>query len=69
MLKKLANYFVRELLVFVPAAITVFVIGWAVYMFDRVIGVHLYKLLKIYIPGLGLVSILALIFAYIFYGC
>ncbi|MBN1795306.1 MAG: DUF502 domain-containing protein [Sedimentisphaerales bacterium] len=62
MLKKIANYFVTGLLVFVPAAITITAIFWAVSIFDRLVGVYLYKLLGRYIPGLGLISVLALIF-------
>lgn len=61
MVKRIAKYFVNGLFVFVPAAITITAIVWAVSIFDRLIGVHIYKLLNFYIPGLGLVVVLAFI--------
>lgn len=46
-MKRLMNYFLKGLLVFVPAAVTVFAIVW---VFTKVDG-----LLNVRIPGLGLV--------------
>jgi len=52
-MKRLMNYFLKGLLVFVPAALTVFTIVW---VFTKLDG-----LLQIPIPGLGLVITILLI--------
>ena len=52
-MKRLINYFLKGLLVFVPAALTVFAIVWVFTILDG--------LLKIPIPGLGLVVTILLI--------
>ncbi len=57
-MKKLISYFIRGLLIFVPAALTVFAVVWA---FTTVDGIFR-SLLRINIPGIGLVIILVLIF-------
>lgn len=52
-MKRLISYFLKGLLVFVPAALTILVIFWAVQKIDT--------LLKVPIPGLGIVIIIAII--------
>lgn len=49
-MKQLISYFLKGLLVFVPAALTILVIFWAVQKIDT--------LLKIPIPGLGIIVII-----------
>lgn len=61
MVKKIVKYFVKGLLVFVPAAITIIAIIWAVSIFDSFVGDHIQKLINRKIPGLGLISVLAFI--------
>jgi uncharacterized membrane protein len=57
-MKKIINYFLRGLLVFVPIVVTIFVIVWAFTGLDRIFG----KLLGISIHGLGiLVTILVIV--------
>jgi uncharacterized membrane protein len=56
-MKKLLNYFIKGLLIFAPTALTVFVVVWAFTSLDRIFR----NLLYIEIPGLGLLSTLALI--------
>ena len=50
-MKKLTKYFLRGLLVFVPAALTIFVIVWAFRQLDSIFG----KIFKLPIPGMGFV--------------
>jgi len=52
-MKKLTNYFLKGLLIFVPAALTIFTIAWVFTKLD--------SLLKMPIPGLGLVITLVFI--------
>jgi uncharacterized membrane protein len=49
-MKQLISYFLKGLLVFVPAALTILVIFWAVQKIDT--------LLKVPIPGLGIIVII-----------
>jgi uncharacterized membrane protein len=49
-MKRLISYFLKGLLVFVPAALTILVIFWAVQKIDT--------LLKVPIPGLGIIVII-----------
>lgn len=56
-MKRLTDYFLKGLLVFVPAALTVFFIVWAFKNLDSLFR----EILKIPIPGLGLVLTLVLI--------
>lgn len=58
-MKKLMNYFIKGLLIFVPIALTVFLLVWAFSSLDR----FLRNLLRIEIPGLGLLLTIVLIFA------
>ncbi len=58
MIKKIINYFVRGLIVFVPAALTVFAVVWAFTTLDGIFR----DLFGINIPGLGLATVLATIF-------
>ena len=57
-MKKLLNYFVKGLLIFAPAALTVIVVVWVFTGLDGVLS----DLLEIDIPGLGLLLTLAFIF-------
>jgi len=57
-MKKLMNYFIKGLLIFVPIALTVFLLVWAFSSLDR----FLRNLLRIEIPGLGLLLTVVLIF-------
>jgi len=50
MFRKLAGYFVRGLVVFVPGALTVFAVAWVFTRLDAVLR----SVLQIEIPGLGL---------------
>jgi uncharacterized membrane protein len=52
-MKRLISYFLKGLLVFVPAALTILVIFWAVKKIDN--------LLKVPIPGSGIAIIIAII--------
>ncbi|HBG26138.1 MAG: hypothetical protein A2Y10_08185 [Planctomycetes bacterium GWF2_41_51] len=52
-MKRLIGYFLKGLLVFVPAAITVLIIFWAIKEFDSLLGSP--------IPGLGFIAALAFI--------
>jgi uncharacterized membrane protein len=52
-MKRLISYFLKGLLVFVPAALTILVVVWAVQKIDT--------MLKVPIPGLGIVIIMAII--------
>ncbi len=56
-MKKLIDYFVKGLLIFVPIALTVFLLIWAFTSFDAVFR----NLFPIYFPGLGLILIFVLI--------
>jgi len=58
LMKKLMNYFIKGLLIFVPIALTVFLLVWAFSSLDR----FLRNLLRIEIPGLGLLLTIVLIF-------
>jgi uncharacterized membrane protein len=57
-MKKIVNYFLKGLLVFVPIVVTIFVIIWAFTGLDNVFR----KLLKIPIPGLGILATIGAIF-------
>lgn len=52
-MKRLAKYFLKGLLVFVPGALTVFAVIWVFTTLDGMLGIP--------IPGVGLVATLALI--------
>ncbi len=56
-MKKLIDYFIKGLLIFVPMALTVFLLIWAFTSLDAAFG----ALFRIKIPGLGLLLTLALI--------
>lgn len=64
-MKKLIAYFIKGLLIFVPIALTVFLIIWAFTSFDAVFRNLLPKyfpgLLPKYFPGLGIILIVILI--------
>ena len=49
-MKKLVGYFIKGLLVFVPIALTVFLLGWAFSSLDAIFR----SLVRVKIPGLGL---------------
>jgi uncharacterized membrane protein len=49
-MKKLVGYFIKGLLVFVPIALTVFLLGWAFSSLDAIFR----SLVRVTIPGLGL---------------
>jgi uncharacterized membrane protein len=57
-MKKLVDYFVKGLLIFVPIALTVFLLGWAFTGIDAVFR----DFLSIPFPGLGLLLTVVLIF-------
>lgn len=50
-MKKIANYFLKGLLVFVPVALTIFAFVWVFTQLDSLFG----NLFRIKVPGLGLV--------------
>ncbi len=58
-MKRLTNYFFKGLLIFVPAALTIFITIWAFTQLDSIFG----KIIKTPIPGLGLVVTVACITA------
>ncbi|MFH1718186.1 MAG: DUF502 domain-containing protein [Planctomycetota bacterium] len=57
-MRKLASYFIKGLVIFVPMALTVFVIVWAFTSLDSVFRDRL----RLPFPGLGLLITVALIF-------
>jgi len=58
-MKKLAKYFIKGLVVFVPVALTVFIFVWAFTSFDSIFKNR--DWLPIYFPGLGILLTVALI--------
>jgi uncharacterized membrane protein len=56
-MKKLVDYFVKGLLIFVPIALTVFLLVWAFTSMDAVFR----ALFRIEVPGLGLLLTVALV--------
>ena len=57
-MKSILKYFLRGLLIFVPIAVTVFVLLWAFTGLDKIFR----TLLRISIPGLGILITIAVIF-------
>jgi len=57
-MKKLAKYFIKGLVLFVPMALTVFLIGWAFTSLDSVF----HDRLRLPVPGLGILLTVVLIF-------
>jgi len=57
-MKKIVNYFLKGLLVFVPIAVTIFIITWAFTGLDKIFR----GLLGIPIPGLGILATISVIF-------
>jgi uncharacterized membrane protein len=57
-MKKIVNYFLKGLLVFVPIAVTIFIITWAFTCLDKIFR----DLLRIPIPGLGILVTISVIF-------
>ena len=57
-MKSILNYFLRGLLIFVPIAVTVFVLLWVFTGLDKIFR----GLLRIPIPGLGILVTIAVIF-------
>ncbi len=57
-MKKLAKYFIKGLVLFVPMALTVFLLGWAFTSLDAVFR----DLFSVTFPGLGLLLTVVLIF-------
>ena len=57
-MKKIVNYFLKGLLVFVPIAVTIFIITWAFTGLDKIFR----DLLRISIPGLGILATISVIF-------
>ena len=57
-MKKIVNYFLKGLLVFVPIAVTIFIITWAFTSLDKIFR----GLLRISIPGLGILATISVIF-------
>ena len=60
-MKKLLNYFVKGLVIFVPMALTVFIFVWAFTSFDSIFSARKDQL-PIYFPGLGILLTVVLIF-------
>ncbi|KPL20279.1 MAG: hypothetical protein AMJ75_12010 [Phycisphaerae bacterium SM1_79] len=60
-MKKLLNYFVKGLVIFVPMALTIFIFVWAFTSFDSIFRDHRDRL-PIYFPGLGILLTVVLIF-------
>jgi len=58
-MKKLRNYFLRGLLVLVPAVLTIFAVLWAVMSLDGLFR----RIFRIDIPGVGLIITVVLIIA------
>lgn len=63
-MKSILNYFLRGLLIFVPIAVTLFVLLWAFTGLDKIFR----DLLRISIPGLGILVTIAVIFVIGFLG-
>ncbi len=57
-MRKLVKYFIKGLVIFVPMALTVFLIGWAFNSLDSVFRDRL----KLPVPGLGILLTVVLIF-------
>lgn len=57
-MKKIVNYFLKGLLVFVPISVTIFIITWAFTSLDKIFR----DLLRIPIPGLGILVTISVIF-------
>jgi len=57
-MRKLVNYFIKGLVIFVPMALTVFLIGWAFTRLDSLFRAYL----PVHLPGLGILLTVALIF-------
>lgn len=57
-MKKIVKYFLKGLLVFVPIAVTIFIIIWAFTGLDKIFR----NLLRIPIPGLGILVTISVIF-------
>jgi uncharacterized membrane protein len=56
-MKKLTNYFLKGLLIFVPTVLTIFTVIWIFTKLDSLFG----QIFKIEIPGLGLVITISII--------
>ncbi len=61
MLKQLRNNFITGLLIILPLTVSLVVLWWAFVKIDWILGNLFQKYLKIEIPGLGLITLLALI--------
>lgn len=61
-MNSLGKIFFRGLITILPLAITIYVLYSAVIIIDNLLGVVLARILPTYIPGLGLIAILFLIF-------
>jgi uncharacterized membrane protein len=59
--RALKHYFITGVFVLTPVTFTFVGIGWMVYMFDRLFGPALARLLGVNVPGLGLLSTLLFI--------
>ncbi len=60
----MGRIFIRGLVTILPIAITIYILYSAVVILDGFLGALLRQVLPTYIPGLGLVAILALIFLF-----
>jgi len=60
----LGKIFFRGLITILPIAITIYILYSAVVILDGMLGVILRQILPTYIPGLGLIAIIAIIFLF-----
>ncbi len=60
----LGKIFFRGLITLLPIAVTIYILYSAIVILDGMLGVILRQLLPTYIPGLGLVAIVGLIFLF-----
>ena len=61
MLKHLRNYFLTGLFIIIPLVVTILLLIWAFNQADAILGGLIYRIFKIRILGLGLITLLFLI--------
>jgi Uncharacterized conserved protein len=61
MLKHLRNYFLTGLFLLIPIAVTILILVWGFNQTDAILGDLIYRIFKVRIIGLGLVTLLLLI--------
>lgn len=64
MTKNFTNVFFRGLITLIPIALTIYIVYQAVMIFENILGNILRDILPLYIPGLGLLITLSLIYVF-----